>query len=281
MRTLVLALGVLVVAFAGRAEADSERVALGSFRVIGESTAGSSRLTMRSNLLGGLAAGGFSVVPDVELGRVLRDSPGLDGCETSPCFQRLAELVGVHRIVRVSLEVIGTSNYNFSLQLIDARSGGLLAAVDDGCQVCTINEANEALSKAAAALHQKAPAEGREAAPEAAVVATPASPPPVSERSGTLRGLAIASIVVGGLAIGGGITLIVLDGYVTQKGTSAQGPFEDKLHTLGAGIAAACVGGALAITSGVLFGYDHHRRRALVSPVVGSQSAGARLSFDF
>jgi hypothetical protein len=282
MRGLVAGVLTLWVAIPGRAEPTApsrERVAFARFHVSGASRV--SRMKMRSSLVTGLTAGGFTVVPDPEVERILHEEPGLAGCETHACAARFAELIDVHQLVTVALTVVGTSTYGYSLELIDAQSGGVLAAIHDSCQVCTTSEANAALSKAAAALRPKAPARKRDEAPPVPVTPSATalkSPPPLPPKvPAHIRALAIASGILGGLVLGGGVALILVDGQVIAKGSN----YQDRIRTLAGGIAATSVGVTLAATSGVLFGYDFQRRQhVLVSPVVGPQGAGVRFSFE-
>lgn len=73
-----------------------------------------------------------------------------------------------------------------------------------------------------------------------------------------------------GLAVGGlaaGVTLIVLDG----RGTCDQERCPDTYHTMTPGIALAAVGGAAAVTSGVLFYLDARRERPVTAAAIAPQ----------
>ncbi|HEY3354831.1 MAG TPA: hypothetical protein VGQ83_16375 [Polyangia bacterium] len=177
----------LAVAFLGgaRAAAADERAVVWSVSATGDGAAALREQFSRS-VSGGLAAAGLAVVPRAEIERRLAAAPGLVGCETSPCLKRVAELLGVTRLVRVRIEVFGSS-YVFRLEQL-GPDGGPRGAVDGRCDVCTIPEANEQLSHAALRLGRTAaarrpappvpaPAPAPTAAPVAAAPARPAPTP--------------------------------------------------------------------------------------------------------
>src|SRR5262249_52476956 len=130
----------------------------------------------------------------------------------------------------------------------------------------TQSEANDALSLAANRLRPhmaSPPIVVSPASTTAAVLPTPRpalaeQPERSTPRPGRpLRSVAIGATVLGGLLIGGGVTLIARDGR-TPTGTapSAGRTYVDKLPSLGAGIGVT-VGGARALTAaGILFWRD-------------------------
>jgi hypothetical protein len=130
----------------GLSDARAEKVAVASFELVGSSSA-DLRRSFLQNLSGGLAVAGLEVVPEAEVARSRARVSGLAGCDTMSCLHRIAELVGVKTVVKARIEVLG-SNYVFVLDRIDPVLERAVSHIDDNCQVCTIAEANEALSGA-------------------------------------------------------------------------------------------------------------------------------------
>lgn len=109
------------------------------------------------SLAGGLYAAGYEVVGRDEVAEKLRGAPELVGCLTTTCLERIGALVGASRFVRAHVETAGAA-YTFELELLGAEaSGAVLRRVERHCAVCTIAEANDEMSRAAAALREDAP----------------------------------------------------------------------------------------------------------------------------
>lgn len=202
-RLLVACLALLVAARAHAA--GRERVAIAVFNVTGEPIAEEQRAKLRANLRGGLA--GFEVVPDDEVERAVRER-GIVGCDTITCLRSLGDAVMVRRVVKATIEVIGSSNFSTRLELIDLGEGRPVATAKDDCTTCRMQEVYDGVSNAAAQL--KMQLEPQPGAPPP----LGAPPPPPQDTTPNHRGLYI------GLAAGSGalflasvITLAVSGAY--------------------------------------------------------------------
>lgn len=93
-------------------------------------------------------------VPTIEPDAVLERAPSAAGCTTSDCIRQVGETLGARYLVRTRIEA-HDRDYEVSLELLDPRSGEVLARAQEGCDVCGLNEAGELATLQAAALAQK------------------------------------------------------------------------------------------------------------------------------
>src|SRR3954467_8527834 len=149
---LRLLLSLLVVLAGARAFAAGgrERIAIAVFNVTGEPIAEEQRAKLRTSLRGGLAAG-FDVVSDAEVERAITGR-GIAGCDTITCLRNIGDAVLVRRVVKATIEVIGTSHFATTLELVHLGEGKSIATANDDCTACNMKEVNDGLSNAAAAL---------------------------------------------------------------------------------------------------------------------------------
>jgi hypothetical protein len=130
---------------------DRERVAVLSVEIEGDAPP-ELRRDLEKSLDGGLYAGGFDVIRRAEVEKKLRSAPELRGCASTTCLQRIGMLVGVEHFVRARIEAAG-GGYTAELQLLGADApGGVITRVERSCPVCTLAEANDMVSSAAAQL---------------------------------------------------------------------------------------------------------------------------------
>jgi len=217
------------------------------------------------SLTGGLTAGGHEVVGSVELDRALWDTPALVGCDTDTCLDRLGLLIGARAVLRAGIEVVGSSNYHFRLDLYEVASHRVIGSLDDTCTVCTVHEAKEALSRGAASLVRRLPMGGASAQavqPAPALAASsPAKATIATPRSRLYLGLGTTSLVLGLGAVGGGAALLVLDGR-TQDGFDPSGqPERTTLSTGVPGAILTAAGGLLLVGGGLFLWRSHANRR--------------------
>lgn len=116
------------------------------------------RTQLDRSLAGGLYAAGYEVVGREAVAEKLRAAPELVGCVTTTCLERVGTIVGAEHFVRVRVNASGAA-YTLELELFGVviagaqrQSYGLSRRLERTCPVCTISEANEELSRAAAAL---------------------------------------------------------------------------------------------------------------------------------
>jgi hypothetical protein len=122
--------GVAIVALAVTAQAaPREQVVLTGFEVIGREANAPLKARLRASLVTGLGPAGYEVL------------------EKPPAGKRVKQL-------HVKVELVGSSNFSMAVELRDP-DGKPLARVSDTCQVCTLNEAAEAVQGTPALLRMK------------------------------------------------------------------------------------------------------------------------------
>jgi hypothetical protein len=102
------------------------------------------------SLSGGLAAGGLAVTDLAKVRAALKPHAGLLGCETAVCLTRIATLLQVPLCGRATVEATGTTTFRIEVVLTAVVAGKQAARVERRCELCTLKEAREALSQAAA-----------------------------------------------------------------------------------------------------------------------------------
>ena len=226
------------------------------------------RDSFRASLAGGLAAAGHEVVSAMELDRSIESAPALKACDTDTCMSKIGELTAAGAVLRSSVELLGSSNYHFRLDLYDARAHRVASSVDDTCTICTAHEANEALSRTAAAMGRlipSSPVPGASAVVETPLsVARPRHATMANPRSRLFLGLGLGSLVMGLGTIGGGAALIGVDGRATDGFDMMGQPARATLHTILPGAVLTAVGGLFLAGAGVLLWRAHVARQPAV-----------------
>ncbi len=268
--------------FAPRAHAAAggrERIAIAVFDVTGEPIAEEQRAKLRTSLRGGLAAG-FEVVSDAEVERAITER-GVAGCETITCLRSIGEAVMVRRVVKATIEVIGTSHFATTLELIDLGEGKSIATANDDCTACNMKEVNDGISNAAAALKmQLEPAPGTAPPPT-----PPVTPPPVEAPShrGLYIGLAVAS---GALFVGSVVTLAVAAAYNGKTNCDATLPAGERCPTRyngTPGIVIGAIGIPVTAVAAAILAWRAARSpsRVALVPSVGASGAALDLHVRF
>ncbi len=286
--SLIFVSAALVAAAAPAVAGAREKIALASFKVVGPTLTDPERQKqLRTSLIGGLEAADFEVVPQGQVDSALVGSAGLVGCDTTTCLHRVAELVGVRRVVRATMETTG-SNWQLTLELIDTADASCAARVETPCQVCNDRETDEKLSNAGAELRAKLPL----GQPPPITTTTSMRPPPnfqpgltapPPDRPRPWRGVGAAAVALGSVAVLTGVVLILVNNDETGRHTDAFGHlFIDRLSTLGGGIAATA-GGALVIACGIgaLWHDSRMQRQVTLAPQVAPGRAGLILDARF
>jgi hypothetical protein len=277
MRTILLAATALAL-LSSTALAAPERVAVAVFNVTGQPLAEEAQTKLRGSLRGGLAAAGFEVVPDAEVQRAITQS-GVAGCDTVSCMRRIGELTLSHRVVKATVEIIGTTHVVSTLELIDLGDGKTVASHKDNCDVCTMKEVNDGISNAAAALRmQLEPPAGAPAPTPAAVpVAAPGEAPP-SHRA-LYIGLAAGA---GALFVASVITLAVSGAYHGDLNCDSSFPAGERCPTRyngTPGIVLGAIGTPLFGAAAALFAYRAWKspRRVALLPLLSPTAAALDL----
>ncbi|HEX4458346.1 MAG TPA: hypothetical protein VIA18_10275, partial [Polyangia bacterium] len=199
------------VAVAAPPATTAERVAVAVFTVSGQPLGDEAQQKLKASLRGGLGAAGFEVVPEAEVEKAVA-AGGLAGCDTLSCMRRIGELVLARRVLKASVEVLGTTHVVSELSLIDLSDGKVAASAKDNCDVCTMKEVNDGLSNAAAALRMQL--EPPAAATPPPVAPAPAPVAPVVTEAPRNRALWLGLTgASAGLAVGSAIALGVSAGF--------------------------------------------------------------------
>ncbi len=240
----------------------AERIAIAPPRVTG--TDGAITTNLRASLAGGAAASGAEVVPAREVDDAIARAPALGTCHTEVCAQRLGELVAARAVVRAAVEVLGRSHYSFRVEIVEVTPGRVVAAVEDACPACTLREANEALSRAAATLVGRLTPSTAPPPAAAPTVLAPTPPParPWPARSRAYLGLGVTAFVLAAGALGGGAALIALDdSRVTTD--PASDPMSHRTGLVLPGALLCAAAGVLAIGGGLFVWRATVARRAI------------------
>lgn len=156
LAALLVALAASTAAAEGASTAPRERVAIIEVTIEGDAP-GELRTQLERSLAGGLYLGGWEVLSRDEVLRALRDAPELIGCISTSCLERIGELVGAKRFVRARVEASGAA-YAMEITLLGPDTeGSMLLTRDATCSVCTVGEANDAMSKLASQLVEEKP----------------------------------------------------------------------------------------------------------------------------
>ncbi|MEO6954410.1 MAG: hypothetical protein ABI321_21610 [Polyangia bacterium] len=220
----------------------------------------------RTSLEGGLTTAGHDVVLDSQVDAVLRKNPTLAACDTDVCFQKLGQLVGARAVMRTAVEVLGSSNYEIRMELHDVTQPHTIVAVEDACTICTVREANDAMSRAAAEVGRRfrAPTQVAPVRVVEHVAAAPGAAKPVMTSSSgnghskLFLGLGVAAMVLGAGGVGAGAYLIATDGQHDSAGNDVAGnPLESTRHSLVAGAVITSAGALLLAGGAVLLWRSH------------------------
>lgn len=170
------------------------RVALLEFLLEGEEASPAMGMQLQDGFSLGMVRGGIDLIDPSDVKKRLAGAPELLGCETSPCFKRLAEILAVRLVVRVRAQVTGNS-YKITGRLFSTEgptpAALPLATQSRSCDVCTVGEAREHMIRLADGLRARI----EEAAP-------PPPPPPAPPPDSHV--LPIALVATGVAAIVGG-----------------------------------------------------------------------------
>jgi hypothetical protein len=234
--------------------------------------------------------------PNGELGEVLggaetrqRLGEELMSCSgQASCLSRTLAALRVNRLIATELTVVGKS-YTISLRLFDG-GGRELTHAEDLCEICTVREADEALTKAAQRLAAAArtfpveavvgaekskPAPPPKPEPPPPTRASPMQEPPAPAPMPTVRKerrhfpwrpVAFASLAVGIVGLAVGIPLVVIDGRPTCDAADPVHQCKEVYNTVGGGGTMLALGAIGLVASVPLFYFDYRdRHRALTA----------------
>lgn len=228
------------------------------------------------SLTGGLAAGGLVVIDAKKVEATLKPHAGLQGCETTVCLRRIGMLLQVPLCGKATVEMSGTTTFRIEVVLTASNTGKQIARVERRCELCTLKEARESLSQAAADAAKKTagvpglvPPRNKVRTPprRRRVVARRVRPRPIKPRFRLVdqgkpwRRWGLVTMGAGVAALIPGIVLMILDGNV--KSSRCDGG-RCLWATKGGGAALIAVGGAaVAAGTGMLI-YGLIKKRAKI-----------------
>ncbi len=102
-------------------------------------------------LVGGLQRGSFAVVTPSEV--VAADNAAAK-CGESECYQRVAKNTQASHVVRARI-VVRDRDYDVSVELVDGKTGVVVAKSNEGCEICGVVDAGSLMASAAATLRTK------------------------------------------------------------------------------------------------------------------------------
>jgi hypothetical protein len=106
---------------------------------------------------------GYAVLPAQVVGNRLANEGRLFGCSTASCYGRLAQVLGVRRVIEGEVQKLGLE-FSLQLWLRDLYTGKLVAPpAKEVCQVCSSEEMRQTVVRVAQMLVQLAPPQGPQA----------------------------------------------------------------------------------------------------------------------
>lgn len=175
------------------------RVALLELSLEGEGAAPALAMELQDGFVIGLVRSGVDVLDAADVEKKLAIAPELKGCSSSPCLKRTGELTGARFALRVKVALTGNS-YRMTARLFSTEGAAPaalpIATLSRSCDVCTVNEARDAMIKLADGMRARIEA-------EAASLAPPPAPPP--QRSSNLVPLLVFATGIAAIAGGAGL----------------------------------------------------------------------------
>lgn len=109
------------------------------------------RTALTDELVGGLRRGAFEVVPP---GDVLAKDRNASDCNDEGCYERIAKATGATHLVRATV-VVSDRDWDVKVELVDGRSGAVVAKSEEGCEICGVVDAGSLMASASATLRTK------------------------------------------------------------------------------------------------------------------------------
>ena len=119
----------------------SEPIAIAKLSFSGMAEEVSSDL--RSNLATTVQRGGYSVRSPQEVDSLLGSELRLLGCTTASCYGRLAQLLGVRRVIEGEVQRLELSTFSLRLQMRDLFSGQSTTPIQERCDVCSTDDVRQ------------------------------------------------------------------------------------------------------------------------------------------
>lgn len=169
MRTLVCLLALVGSASAGPGSPGSPGPAseplpsetIGITKLAFPGIAGEVVADLQGVLRDSLRQSGFTVLVASVVENRLANEQRLLGCSTPSCYGRLAQVLGVRRVVEGEVQRLELSTFTMKLAMRDLFTGRLVAPpVQERCDVCSNDDVHQMVMRAAQTLAQMAPPTG-------------------------------------------------------------------------------------------------------------------------
>lgn len=160
---LALALASTLAARPASAQSEaigSQRVAIARLQFQGKISEGLQAL-FAQQLVQGLSAAHFEVLPGADVQQKLADGrQDLVGCQSAACYPAVASAVAASYLIAAEVTE-SNKTYTMVVDIINGRTGGVLASNRERCETCGAEEAGEKMGLAASALRERLEAEAR------------------------------------------------------------------------------------------------------------------------
>ena len=113
--------------------------------------ADADRAALTQRLLEGLERGQFAVVSPATVVTKVADA---GDCKRARCMTKIAESTGASHIVR-AVVTASDRDYKVRVELIDGRTGAIIASSEDGCEICGVADVGTLLAAESATLRSK------------------------------------------------------------------------------------------------------------------------------
>jgi hypothetical protein len=181
-------------------KATGPRIAIVDLTLEGDGASPALGMQLQDGFVLGLVRSGFDVTDFADVSKKLAASPELIGCESSPCLKRTGDLLQARYALRVRVLLTGNS-YRMTARLFSTEGAAPaalpIATLSRNCDVCTVNEAREAMIKLADGMRLRIEADSAVLTP----AAVPPPPPPSYVGPLLALGVGVAAIAVGAAVI--------------------------------------------------------------------------------
>jgi hypothetical protein len=157
---LLVLLGAPSQAGAQSESVGSQRVAIARLQFEGRIPEG-LQASFAQRLVQGLSAARFEVLPGHDVQQSLTGpNQGLAGCQNASCYPAMAAALSVSYLITGQITE-SNKTYIMVLEIINGRTGFVLASNRERCETCGAEEAGEKMGLAASALRERLEAESR------------------------------------------------------------------------------------------------------------------------
>jgi hypothetical protein len=134
--------------------AGSQRVAIAHLDFEGKIPEGLQEL-FAQRLVQGLSAARFEVLPGTDVHqKLLAANPALAACQSVSCYPAMAAALDASYLIAAHVSE-NSKTYTMVMEIINGRTGGVLASNRERCETCGAEDAGEKMGLAASALRER------------------------------------------------------------------------------------------------------------------------------